>query len=219
MQNQTTFNPEDMYHMFDLKPLNNDIWYFKNVLSYPDELVSFINEVDADERSYLKITKWSEWTASNNKDVKYGKNKNIISNKIKDIIDNGPLDKKILYIRNSLEMAAEMSLDKYLLARGLDKSQYRLSMDLIPIREWQEGSYMGPHCDSYDGNKDIAFSIVMYLNESYTGGEIGFPNHDILLKPKAGSLIIFPSQEPYVHQVHTLESGLRYTCHLSVYKN
>lgn len=219
MQTSTQqFNPEDMYHMFDLKPLSNDIWYFKNVVSYPKELTNFINEVDGDSRSYSKITPWEEWTASNNKDIKYGKNKNIIAGAIKDVIDNGPLDKKILYIKNSLEMAAQMSLDTYLAHRGLDKTNYTLEMKIIPIRIWESGSYMGPHCDSYDGSSEIAFSIVMYLNDEYTGGEISFPNHNISIKPQVGSLIIFPSQEPFLHQVKTIESGQRYTCHLSVYK-
>lgn len=217
-QSKEVFNPEDMYHMFDLTRLNNDIWYFKNVVSYPDELVSFINEVDGDSRSYSKITAWEEWTASNNKEVKYGKNKNVLCDNIKSVIDDGLLDKKILYIKNSLEMAVQMSLNTYLASHGLDKDHYDLQMSIMPIRIWEKGSYMGPHCDSYDGNLDIAFSIVMYLNEDYAGGEIGFPNHDVLLKPKSGSLLIFPSQEPFLHQVHTLESGSRYTCHLSVYK-
>lgn len=219
MQTSTQqFNPEDMYHMFDVKRLNNEIWYLKNVLSYPKELVNFINEVDGDSRSYSKITSWEDWTASDSKDTKYGKNKNIISNAIKNIIDNGPLDKKILYIKNSLEMAAQMSLNTYLADHGLDKTNYNLEMNMIPIRIWDEGSNMGPHCDSYDGNLDIAFSIVMYLNDEYTGGEISFPNHNISIKPQPGSLIIFPSQEPFLHQVKTVESGQRYTCHLSVYK-
>lgn len=212
------FNPEDMYHMFILKQLSSDIWYFKNVISYPKELLQFINEVDLDERSHQTITQWSPWTASDNPAFVYGKNKNIITNNVKNKIDNGRLDQKILYIKNSLEMAFEMCLNQYLANHNLDPSRYNLMTSEIPVRRWT-GPGMGPHCDNYDGDSDLAFSMISYLNSDYEGGEIEFPNHGISIKPEEGSLLIFPSKEPYLHKVNDVISGDRYTSHLSVYNS
>ena len=90
-------------------------------------------------------------------------------------------------------------------------------MSEMPIRKWT-GPGMGPHCDSYDGDSDLAFSMICYLNNDYEGGEIEFPNHNISIKPEAGSLLIFPGQEPFLHKVNDIRSGERYTSHLSVYK-
>ena len=218
MQNtKEMFNPEDMYHMFDLKRLNDNIWYYKNVLSYPNELCSFIKDVDKDDRSFSKISPWTVWTASNDKEFTFGFNKEINS-EFSINTGNERLDQKIKYIENSFIMAFEFSLSNYLASHGLDKDLYELRLDLMPIRKWTPGSYMGPHCDTYDGNMDLAFSMILYLNDDYEGGEISFPNHGVSMKPDAGSLVIFPSQEPYLHQVHHITSGERYTCHLSVYK-
>lgn len=214
---ENLFNPEDMYHMFIPQRLSHDIWYFKNVLSYPKELLEFINEVDKDSRSHEIITEWHDWTASDNKSFVYGKNKVILTNNIKTKIDNGRLDQKILYIKNSIEMAFEMCLNQYLASHGLDSSHYNLMTSELPIRKWV-GPGMGPHCDSYDGDTDLAFSMISYLNNDYSGGEIVFPDHNISIKPEEGSLLIFPSQEPYLHKVNDIVSGERYTCHLSVYK-
>jgi hypothetical protein len=216
-QETETFDPGDMYHMFDLKPLNKDIFYFKNVVSYPKELIEFINEIDNDPESYSVITKWSQWTASNNNDFVYGKNKNIMPASLTEENKNTSLGKKMLYIKNSFEMAFKMCLDTYLKSQELDPEMYDLRMSQIPIRQWV-GPGMGPHCDTYDGDNDLAFSMIVYLNDEYEGGTIDFPNHNISLKPEAASLVIFPSQEPYLHEVKDVISGERYTSHISVYK-
>lgn len=213
-----TFNPNDMYHMFDVQILEKDIWYFKNVLSYPQELLRFVHQLDADERTYGAITKWEDWTASNDSSFLYGNNKNILTKNVSNAIDGGRLDQKMLYVKNSFEMAAQMSFEMYLASHQLDKSMYSLPMENIPLRRWTKGSSMGPHCDSYDGDTDLAFSMITYINDDYEGGEIHFPNHNISLKPAAGSLVMFPSQEPYLHEVKEVISGDRYTSHLSAYK-
>jgi predicted 2-oxoglutarate/Fe(II)-dependent dioxygenase YbiX len=51
----------------------------------------------------------------------------------------------------------------------------------------------------------------MYLNNDYQGGEIEFVNSGVKLKPEAGSIIFFPSNFLYVHEVYPIESGFRYS--------
>jgi len=212
------FDPNDMYHMFIPQALENNIWHFKNVVSYPKELVAFINEVDENPESYSKITQWSPWTASDNPNIIYGKNKNVLTNSIKENNSGSRLDQKILYISNSLKMAFDMCINNYLKSKNIDPENYILPMGEIPIREWAAGSGMGPHCDNYDGHTTLAFSMIVYLNDDYEGGEIEFPNQGVSIKPQEGSLIVFPSNEPYLHKVNEVLSGKRYTSHLSVYK-
>lgn len=164
IEDKKDFNPNDMYHMFIPNALEDGIWHFKNVLSYPKELVDFINEVDESQESYSKITQWIPWTASDDVNVVYGKNKNVLTNSIKENNSGSRLDQKILYISNSLKMAFEMCLDNYLKSRNIDGKNYILPMGEIPIREWAAGSGMGPHCDNYDGHTTLAFSMIAYLN-------------------------------------------------------
>ena len=75
---------------------------------------------------------------------------------------------------------------------------------------------MGPHFDGQDGHTDLAFSMITYLNDDYEGGEIHFKNQNVTIKPSAGSLIMFPSQEPFIHEVLPIKKGIRYMMPTSV---
>jgi hypothetical protein len=214
MQNNVEFK---QFIMFDLKMLSNDIWYLENALSFPEHLKDFIDKIDQEPESYSRISKWENWTASNDSSLVYGKTKAINASALKKTTGSDMVDKKTLYIANSFSMAFQMCTDRYLESRKLDKNKYNLNLDRITIKAWNEGQSMGPHFDGQDGNKDLAFSLVAYINDDYEGGEINFPNHNVTIKPKAGSLIMFPSQEPYIHEVKPIVSGTRYMSPAHVY--
>ena len=214
MQNDVDFK---QFTMFNVHALDPNIWYWENVLSYPKELNGFIEEIDSIPESYLRISKWENWSASNDASLIYGATKNIFRSKLKETTGSDEVDKKTLYIANSFIMAAEMCSDRYFQSHGLDKNNYNLEINQIPIKKWNQGQSMGPHLDGQDGNKDLAFSLVTYINDDYEGGEIHFPNQNITLKPAAGSLIMFPSQEPYIHEVKPIISGTRYMSPAHVY--
>jgi hypothetical protein len=214
MQNNVEFK---QFIMFDLKVLGTDIWYWENALSFPEHLKDFIDKIDEEPESYSRISKWEDWTASDDNKLVYGKIKNIDKPNLKISTGSDILDKKTLYIANSFIMAFQMCTDRYLEARKLDKDKYDLNLNRITIKKWNQGQWMGPHFDGQDGNKNLAFSLVAYINDDYEGGEINFPNHNVTIKPKAGSLIMFPSQEPYIHQVKPIVSGTRYMSPAHVY--
>lgn len=212
-------NPEEMFHMFDLKVLGDKIFYFKNVISFPKELMNTITDLDLnDQLSYKRIPQWNPWTASDDPNTIYGATKTILKNSTK--IDTGSeyTNKRTLYIINSLIMAVEMCTEKYFSSLGMDQSLFNLEIDQLQIKKWNTGQSMGPHFDGQDGHTELAYSLVTYLNDDYEGGEIHFKNHNITLKPDAGSLIIFPSQEPYIHEVKPIISGTRYMSPASIYK-
>ena len=210
--------PFKQYIMFDYQPVHPEIHYWENVISYPEELVQFINKIDEEPSSYSRISKWEDWTASNDQSLVYGRTKYVNSPALKQTTGSEIVDRKTLYIANSLRMAFEMCTERYFQGLGIDMNGYDLDLNRIPIKEWYQGQSMGPHFDGQDGNTDLAFSLVAYLNDDYEGGEIHFPNQNVTLKPKAGSLIIFPSQEPFIHEVKTITSGTRYMSPAHIYK-
>lgn len=75
-----------------------------------------------------------------------------------------------------------------------------------------EGS-KGDHYDAhYDGGatNNRWISVIIYLNEDYEGGELEFIHFGVKIKPKSGSIIIFPSNYAYSHIAHTVKSGTKY---------
>jgi predicted 2-oxoglutarate/Fe(II)-dependent dioxygenase YbiX len=52
--------------------------------------------------------------------------------------------------------------------------------------------------------------VLLYLNDDYEGGEITFRNSKITFKPKPGSVLFFPSNFLYVHEVAPITKGPRY---------
>jgi hypothetical protein len=205
------------FTMFNLQIVEKNIWYWENALSFPEYLKDFIEEIDLEPDSYSRISKWENWTASNNDSLVYGATKNILTSNLKESTGSPAIDKKTLYVANSFLMAFEMCSDRYLAGNNLDKNRYRLELNQVPIKKWNQGQSMGPHFDGQDGDSTLAFSLVAYINDDYEGGEIHFPNQNITIKPKAGSLIMFPSQEPYVHEVMPITSGTRYMSPAHVY--
>lgn len=86
--------------------------------------------------------------------------------------------------------------------------------------KWIPGMNSKLHCDCEKPDGTPAFaadfytynvSVLMYPNDNYTGGEITFPDYDLVLKPKPGDMIMFPGNNAYKHTVQKVESGIRYT--------
>lgn len=57
---------------------------------------------------------------------------------------------------------------------------------------------------------DRDFSILIYLNDDYTGGELHFPWLRFTYTPKAGDLVIFPSNHIFSHESLSIQSGTKY---------
>ena len=58
-------------------------------------------------------------------------------------------------------------------------------------------------------NRDVSF--LFYLNSEFGGGELEFPELGLTIKPKKGMMIAFPSYKEFVHKVHPVTWGHRYT--------
>jgi predicted 2-oxoglutarate/Fe(II)-dependent dioxygenase YbiX len=57
---------------------------------------------------------------------------------------------------------------------------------------------------------DRDFSMLLYLNEEFTGGSINFTRFNYRYRPRKGALLFFPSDHRYLHQAETVTSGVRY---------
>lgn len=77
------------------------------------------------------------------------------------------------------------------------------------LLRYSPGQYYREH---YDGPTASArsVSVLIYLNDDYDGGEIEFINFNEKIKPRAGTVILFPSNYAYRHIAHPVLSGTKY---------
>lgn len=57
---------------------------------------------------------------------------------------------------------------------------------------------------------DRDFSMLIYLNDDFSGGELNFPWLNFKYKPKRGSLVFFPSNHVFSHESMTITHGNKY---------
>jgi predicted 2-oxoglutarate/Fe(II)-dependent dioxygenase YbiX len=71
-------------------------------------------------------------------------------------------------------------------------------------------------CENFENGRWVRIaprdiSILFYLNDNYTGGELEFTQLGLTIKPKTGMMIAFPSYKEFAHKVHPVTSGFRYS--------
>jgi hypothetical protein len=78
------------------------------------------------------------------------------------------------------------------------------------MQRMQEKVQLKSHTDQHT-DPSIRYATILYLNDDYVDGELFFENLDIEVKPKPGSLLIFPGTEKYEHGVRFVGDGpIRY---------
>jgi 2OG-Fe(II) oxygenase superfamily len=187
----------------NLNILEEKIFYYENVIDNP---YNFIELIELNEKNIAGtnsgITEWKKWTASND-DYIFGYQKRISVNIKDEALDNYL---ECLHISNTIENAIVSASNDYAMHHKMDIG----SLTPLSISKYQLGASMGSHVDSYGDDTSPTISVVLYLNDDYEGGEIYFKEQDIEVKPSAGSLIIFPSYEPYYHESKPIVSGVKY---------
>ena len=209
--------------------LHENVYYYEDGVQEFEQLMKTIDELD--QLSAIKDKPlWGDWTSSNDKTFIYGQTQAFDLNQINQMEE--PFKSKTEYIYNTIMKSMHDVCKDYADAIG-DTDEPRL-FPVFNIKKYNTGSAMGSHYDQLDGDKTLRYSLVIYLNDDCEGGEISFkladysainekpsvdPDYDVALKnggvdfgvkPKAGSIIIFPSSAPYFHTAHIVKSGIKY---------
>jgi hypothetical protein len=196
--------------------LEEKVYYYTNVIEDPKRLVDAIENDNKDP--------WGEWMACSGMEYVYGTDKSISP--------ADPSDEKNTYIYSTLQKAFDDVARDYAKAQGITEEPKLFPM--YPIKKYMAGTFMGAHFDQQEGDERLKVSFVMYLNDDYEGGELSFTiaspegvltqpspesdfaeaekngNYTFAIKPKAGSMIVFPPSPPYHHTAHLVKSGYKY---------
>lgn len=87
------------------------------------------------------------------------------------------------------------------------------------ILRYTRGSHYRLHADSERYLKDRGawqktidrdVSLLLYLNDDFTGGDLSFFAMNYVFRPQTGDLLFFPSDHRYAHIAHEVTGGKRY---------
>ena len=86
----------------------------------------------------------------------------------------------------------------------------RANPDYVGVIRWSPGTFMKPHYDSSakEGIYDL-FAALLYLNDDFEGGETVF-YPDVSIKPKKGSVLLFPPYWMFPHRGNPVIKGKKY---------
>ena len=85
----------------------------------------------------------------------------------------------------------------------------RAHCDTIDLVRWQDGKELTPHRDAMDIYMYRDWGSVLYLNDDYGGGHTYYPELNIDVKPKTGTLVVHEGNA--LHGVKPVEGNTRYT--------
>lgn len=195
----------------DYEVLDLGLVYYRGVIDSPQAVIDLIEEVDqrfrANEHGGAEtmVADWKPWTYDH-----------LFFNYQKFFPEAGNVPKNDYYAKEMIQIAEALypSLAKafnhystvvYPFAgRSVKSREYT-----IHLLKYGVGGHLPAHFDQ--GVSSRILSSVMYLNDNYEGGDIEFINSGVRIKPEAGSIIFFPSNFLYVHEVHPITAGLRYS--------
>jgi PKHD-type hydroxylase len=95
---------------------------------------------------------------------------------------------------------------------GLNVKGFEPTIETFQFTKYEVGDYFNWHTDSNDTiYKDRFYTIVVQLNNDYSGGdfELMINNLNTKMEFGTGNLFIFPSNT--LHRVKPVENGVRYS--------
>jgi hypothetical protein len=209
--------------------LEENIYYYKNAIPDPKKFIEIIESTESKDYG-TSLTKWNEWTSCSGEMYLYGSQKTVEPSDLEKTAykDANPVS----YIYNTITDLFYNVCKDYAISKGdMDEP---IILPAFDIKKYSAGTFMGAHFDQQEGDARLRYSLVMYLNDDYEGGELSFtiesPDAPIIMgkplkdyslsketdrvtigfKPEAGSVVIFPSSPPYHHTAHLVKSGFKY---------
>jgi hypothetical protein len=183
--------------------------YYKNAIQSPEVLINTVEYVQKELALGAKSSakRWHEWNGANPNTEKFCIRHFITEPST--INENDPLYNEMSYIYNGIFGGIDKAFKHYSEELyPMSSKNIKSTEGLLSILKYSKAGYLPLHQDQ--GVSSRVLSTVGYLNDNYSGGEITFPYVGITVKPEAGSVIFFPSNFIYVHEVQPMISGNRY---------
>jgi Rps23 Pro-64 3,4-dihydroxylase Tpa1-like proline 4-hydroxylase len=120
-------------------------------------------------------------------------------------------------LQENFEIRKKIDEDFYVCASNAINEYRKLFPDVASeidtgydLLRYKEGQFYVQHTDSFKGQQR-SVSCSFLLNENYDGGEFAFFDREIIIKGGKGSIIMFPSNFMFPHEIMPVTSGTRYS--------
>jgi Rps23 Pro-64 3,4-dihydroxylase Tpa1-like proline 4-hydroxylase len=198
----------------DYEVLDLGLVYYKNIIKNPQQLIKDIEDLDRDYTlspsiaPHTEVKPWIAWRNDSN-----GTNEIFCWQKfipqVKHVSESDYFRDRQIDISSQLFGALDQTLEHY------SNQIYPFAAKNIKSRErtmhllrYDKSGYLPAHQDQ--GVSTRVLSVLLYLNDDYEGGEITFRHSGLTFKPEPGSVLFFPSNFLYVHEVAPITKGPRY---------
>lgn len=180
--------------------LHKNVYYFTNPFPDINKLMDTVEQVNS-----KAVRPWETWYADNTETgYPYGEVKTLNFRLLDE--EDEETKEKASYVIQTLIETMHKCCHEFMVQHGADEEELEhLRADMFEgnnyygIRRYNENEDMGPHQDRVVEGLDT-YTISVYLDDDYDGGELGIPQEGVnaLIKPKAGSIVVFPSG--YYHE-------------------
>lgn len=155
--------------------LGEKVYYYTDVIEDFNlfmETLAQLESMDASNDGDVNV--WKNWTSSNDATFIYGQTKTFYLDAIRNC--KNEVGTKSEYIYTSIMNTFHNVCKDYASCVG-DSDEPKI-FPTFNIKKYYPGMAMGSHFDQLDGDKTLRYSLVMYLNDDYEGGEISFQLRD-----------------------------------------
>jgi len=198
---------EDVYLQDGIiaKNLDYGIHLYENALT-KEECKYIIDGLENEISKDIPGIKWSGAQVNESQDNNNVRNCVDLKYKKEELGRYIPYNEILKECHNKVENALDKCLRHYESLWHL-KMHYKEAFNFV---KYMPGKYFKIHAD-HGPYYTCTISAVVYLNDDYDGGELEFIRHGIVVKPKAGDIVLFPSNFVYEHASLEVRSGIKYS--------
>lgn len=219
--------------------LGDKVYYYTDAIKNFEDFQSVLKELDSLE-SFEDgvVNEWKDWTSSNDKSFIYGQTKTFDLNAIQKVDNKVGIKSKYIYDAvmtafydvckdyatalgdfDEPRLFPTFNIKKYNTGMGMGAHFDQLDGDktlkyslVMYLNDDCEGGEISFQLKDYDGGWNSSDGWVHGAPAVSLDYDIAIESKsiDFSVKPKANSVIIFPSDAPYFHTAHTVKSGVKY---------
>lgn len=198
----------------EFKQLALGVVQYTGIIKDPQLIIDKIEELEVkrqEDTSYSSqfVKEWTAWDYDHG-----GKEKTVFCwqkflPKPEDISPGDKFYNEQHFISSELFGSLETALNHYFTIYPYAEKNIKAREKTMHVLKYKESGFLPAHSDH--GISSRVLSALLYLNDDYEGGTLRFPHLNLELKPEAGTILFFPSNFVYVHEVDAVTKGIRYS--------